>query len=60
MITRKQIKCLSLKLTVNLIAVGTILLLGAPTAVAQNKGSAEAASYTGSDRQLRLVEGAKK
>ena len=60
MITRKQIKCLSLKLTVNLIAVGTILLLGAPTAVAQNKGSAEAASYTGSDRQQRLVEGAKK
>ncbi len=41
-------------------AVGSALLSFGAGAIAQNKGSAEAAALTGADRQQRLVDGAKK
>ena len=53
-------KRLSLKIAISSVAAGVLLSLGAPVALAQNKGSAEAAGYTGADRQQRLVNAAKK
>lgn len=53
-------KRLSLKLALISVTAGILLTLGAPAALAQNKGSAEAAGYTGADRQKRLVAAAKK
>ena len=41
-------------------AVGSALLTFGASAIAQNKGSAEAAALSGADRQQRLVDGAKK
>lgn len=41
-------------------AAAILFVLGAPAAVAQDKGDAEPASYIGADRQQRLQEGAKK
>ena len=60
MMSIEHFKRLSLKLAISSVAAGVLLSLGAPTAVAQSKGSAEAAGYTGADRQQRLVEAAKK
>jgi iron(III) transport system substrate-binding protein len=60
MMSIEHFKRLSLKLAISSVAAGVLLSLGAPTAVAQSKGSAEAASYTSADRQQRLVKAAKK
>lgn len=51
---------LSLKVAINGVAAGALLCLVAPLATAQNKSSAEAAGYTGADRQQKLVAAAKK
>ncbi|OIQ98767.1 iron uptake protein A1 precursor [mine drainage metagenome] len=50
----------TLKLMLGGAVAGSLMALGIPEALAQNGGSAEAASYTGADRQQRLVDGAKK
>jgi iron(III) transport system substrate-binding protein len=53
-------KRLSQKLALSSVTAGIVLILGAPVVLAQSKGSAEAAGYTGADRQNRLVAAAKK
>jgi iron(III) transport system substrate-binding protein len=50
----------TIKVALSGIAAGTLMAIGAPAVMAQGKSTAEIASYTGADRQQRLIEGAKK
>src|SRR5437879_1900355 len=53
-------KRLFLKATLNGVAAALLMSLGAPTVLAQNKSGVDPASYTGTDREQRLAEGARK
>ena len=55
----QNVKKLARNAMLTSVVAGALMAAGS-VALAQNKGSAEAAAYKGADRQQRLIEGAKK